>query len=339
MKKTFCLLLAFVAFTLGMKAQPQPNAPLEAPDITPDNIPAVPQKLWTKAKNQGTVEVFNYDAKRADGTSIKKHARVYLPYGYKADDKKHKYNVLYLMHGGGDNSASFLTPPKDWCRLWDVLDHMIQDKQIEPLIVVTPTFYDDDENIGENSMQNAIQATMNYHKELRQYLIPTVEKAYNTYFNAYTDNTNTSAAAVNSTINNTRKHRAFGGFSMGALTTWYQLIGDCAAVKYYIPLSGDIWHFSEDGKRDSYKEVALWVNAELEKSAYKNDFMVFGYTGTKDLAGTPQRNIVASLNAFAPVFRYKKENANLFFSMREEGQHFYGDVNQYLYFALPLLWK
>lgn len=317
-----------MAFFFSANAQPLPDAPSEAPEITHADIPSIPQKMWSKAEKQGTVEVFNYEVKRGDIT-LKKHARVYLPYDYKAKNKKQKYNVLYLMHGGGDNSTSFLTPPKDWLRLWDVLDHMIQDGQIEPLIVVTPTFYDDDENIGANAMQDAINATMNYHKELRNFLIPAVETAYNTYYNK----------KDKEAVNNSRQHRAFGGFSMGALTTWYQLIGDCAAVKYYIPLSGDIWHFSADGKRDSYKEVAQWVNAEVEKSPYKNDFKVFGYTGTKDLAGNPQRNIVAALNAYAPVFRFNKPDANLFFSMREGGQHFYGDVNQYLYFALPLLWK
>lgn len=333
MKKISYLIIAFMACFMGANAQPLPDAPTEAPDITPGNIPSVPQKLWTKAQKQGSIEVFEYDAKSSTGADIKKHARVYLPYGYSDSDKDTKYNVLYLMHGGGDNSKSFLTPPKDWCRLWDVLDHMIQDKMIDPIIVVTPTFYDDDENIGANSMENAIQATMNYHKELRQYLIPTVERAYNTHYAA------TVKGATNQAIDATRSHRAFGGFSMGALTTWYTLIGDCAAVKYYIPLSGDIWHFSADGKRDSYKEVALWVNSELEKSPFKIDFKVFGYTGTKDLAGNPQRNIVAALNAYAPIFRFNKPDANLFFSMREGGQHFYGDVNQYLYFALPLLWK
>ena len=333
MKKINLIFLAVMAFFHTTNAQPLPNAPSEAPEITPTNIPAVPQKLWSKAEKQGKIEVFSYEVKRGDVT-WKKNARVYLPYGYKANDKKKHYNVLYLMHGGGDNSLSFLTPPQDWLRLWDVLDHMIADKQIEPLIVVTPTFYDDDENIGANSMQSATEQTMNFHKELRNFLIPTVENAYNTYYKKAA----AKSASTDKNINATRQHRAFGGFSMGALTTWYQLIGDCAAVKYYIPLSGDIWHFSADGKRDSYKEVALWVNSELEKSPYKNDFKVLGYTGTDDLAGTPQRNIVAALNAFAPVFRFNKPDANLFFSMREGGRHFYGDVNQYLYFALPLLW-
>ncbi len=333
MKRINLILLAFMAIFLGANAQPLPDAPTEAPDITPADIPAIPQKMWTKAEKQGTVEVFNYEVKR-DGKTLKKRARVYLPYGYDAKNKDKQYDVLYLMHGGGDNTTSFLTPPKDWLRLWDVLDHMIQDRQISPLIVVCPTFYDDDENIGANSMNDATQRTMNFHNELREFLIPAVENKYNTYFLLHKKIKN-----VNDRINVTRTHRAFGGFSMGALTTWYQLIFDCAAVKYYIPLSGDIWHFSADGKRDSYKQVAEWVNSEIEKTSYKNAFKVFGYTGTKDLAGNPQRNIVAALNAYAPVFRYNKPDANLFFSMREGGQHFYGDVNQYLYFALPLLWK
>ena len=74
---------------------------------------------------------------------------------------------------------------------------------------------------------------------------------------------------------------------------------------------------------------------------------MYGYTGTNDVAGNPQKNVTEALHKYAPVFRYDtgaaqgrpRQDANLRFSMRQGGQHFYGDINQYLYFALPLLWK
>lgn len=305
-------------------------------ESTIQDIKPIPDALRQPAQKQGRIEEFKYTAHRA-GKTLQKHARVYLPYNYKAKDKKTKYNVLYLMHGGGDKTTSFLTPPNDWFPLRNVLDHMIADGSIDPIIVVTPTFYDDDENIGANKMDDAIALTRDFHIELQYDLIPAVEKAYNTYLEG------TDSVAVTKS----REHRAFGGFSMGALTTWYQLAYGINAVKYFLPLSGDIWAYNEKGEKQSPEFAAKWINGMIEKSGFANDFEVFGYTGTEDMAGNPQKNVTEALHQFAPVFRYDTgaskgqptPNANLRFSMRKGGQHYYGDINQYLYFALPLLWK
>lgn len=297
-------------------------------DSTIQPILPMPDEIRKPAAQQGKIETFNYMAHARDGKLIKKHARVYLPYGYKAKDKKTKYDVLYLMHGGGDNSTSFLTPPQDWVRLCDVLDHLIAEGKMRPIIVVTPTFYDDDENIGNNPMDDAILRTRDFHIELQNDLIPAVETTYNTYLQG-----KDSLA-----ITQSREHRAYGGFSMGALSTWNQLAYGVNAVKYFIPLSGDLWIFNDKGERQDAKAAALWLNSQLEKSPFVNDFEVYGYTGTKDIAGNPQKGLVEALSLYAPVFRYDRPDANLRFSMRQDGQHFYGDINQYLYWALPLIY-
>ena len=329
---TGCMLLEAACKVMGQtKFVPPPVRQ----SVTHASIPPVPRKLWSPAAKQGKIETFDYTVTRG-GETWTKQARVYVPAGYDAADGHRRYNVLYLIHGGGDNEKSFLEPPAGWLRLRDLLDHMIADGEIEPVLVVTPTFYDGDAKKGGNSFQRATELTMNFNQELRTALIPRVESAYNTY---YKDLAAATPDDVNGAIDKTRAHRAFGGFSMGALCTWYQLIRDCAAVKYYIPLSGDIWHFGPDAQRTDFVQTAKWVNEELEKSPYRNDFKVFGYTGTDDIAGTPQRQIVEALAAHAPVFRYGTADANLFFALREKGKHFYGDVNQYLYFALPRLWK
>lgn len=296
-------------------------------------IQDVPEWLNTPAKEQGKIETFNYQVTR-EGKTWTKHARVYLPYGYKAKDKNKRYNVLYLMHGGGDNSTSFLTPPQDWQRLCDVLDHLIMQKRMDPIIVVTPTFYDDDENIGANRMEDATRLTAEYHNEMQDWLIPSVESKYNTYLQGK------DLAAIEAS----RAHRAYGGFSMGALSTWNQLAYGVNAVKYFLPLSGDLWIFDADGKKQSLEEVAKWLNAQLEKSPYKDDFFVYAYTGTDDIAYNPEKELIKNLDAHAPLFRYagshsEAEKPNLRFSQRQGGRHYYGHINQYLYFALPLIFK
>lgn len=288
----------------------------------------IPDAARKPAAKQGKIEVFNYTAHRA-GKTMQKHARVYVPFGYKAKNKNQKYNVVYLMHGGGDNTTSFLTPPKDWLRLKDILDNLIADGKMDPVLVVCPTFYDDDENIGANKMDDAIALTREFHKELQNDLIPTVEKAYNTYL----------AGTDAESITKSREHRAFGGFSMGALTTWFQLAYGVNAVKHFLPLSGDLWVYDDKGEKQSAKVAAEWINGQLAATPFANDFEVYGYTGTEDIAGNPQKGLVEALNAYAPLFRYDCPDANLRFAMKKGGQHYYGDINEYLYYALPLIWK
>ena len=246
-------------------------------ESTIQNLQPIPDEVRKPNAKQGKIEEFKYMAHK-NGRTFQKHARVYTPYGYKAKDKKTKYDVLYLMHGGGDKTTSFLTPPQDWLPLRNILDNLIAEGKMRPIIVVCPTFYDDDENIGANNMGDAIALTRDFHTELQNDLIPTVEKKYNTYLEG------TDSIAVTKS----RDHRAYGGFSMGALSTWYQLAYGVNAVKHFLPLSGDIWAYNEKGEKQDAKFAAEWMNSMLEKSPFAHDFEVYGYTGTKDIAGNPE---------------------------------------------------
>ena len=297
-------------------------------ESTIQNLQPIPDEVRKPNAKQGKIEEFKYMAHK-NGRTFQKHARVYTPYGYKAKDKKTKYDVLYLMHGGGDKTTSFLTPPQDWLPLRNILDNLIAEGKMRPIIVVCPTFYDDDENIGANNMGDAIALTRDFHTELQNDLIPTVEKKYNTYLEG------TDSIAVTKS----RDHRAYGGFSMGALSTWYQLAYGVNAVKHFLPLSGDIWAYNEKGEKQDAKFAAEWMNSMLEKSPFAHDFEVYGYTCTKDIAGNPEKATVEALHKYAPLFRYATPDANLRFSMKKDGEHFYGHINEYLYYALPLIYK
>lgn len=289
-----------------------------------------PAACYKPSAKAGKIETFNYEVER-NGKKWTKRAQVYLPYGYKAKDKKTKYNVLYLMHGGGDNTTSFLTPPQDWLRLKDILDNLIAEKKMAPIIVVTPTFYDDDQNIGANRMEDATRQTQEFHLELEKFLIPSVETAYNTYL----EKTDIEG------IEATRKHRAYGGFSMGALSTWYQLGYGINAVATYLPLSGDVWLFNEKGEKQSLTYAAKWLNSQVEASKYANDFRVLGFTGTDDIAFKAETELMDALHHYAPLFHFGKPGeqcVNLSYGLKQGGRHYYGHVNEYLYYALPLIW-
>lgn len=343
MKKSF---FSLMILSLALSANVSAQTDMAEFEKTIQDIKPIPDAIRQPAEKQGTIEVFNYTAHR-HGETMEKRARVYLPYGYDANDKKTKYNVLYLMHGGGDNTTSFLTPPKDWLPLRNVLDHLIADGKINPIIVVAPTFYDDDQNIGANRMEDATAMTRNFHTELQNDLVPAVETKYHTYYKAPNPKKRT-AKADSLAVTASRSHRAYGGFSMGALSTWFQLAYGVNAVKYFIPLSGDVWIYNDKGEKLPLDEAAKWMNAQLENSPFKKDFQVFGYSGTKDIAGTPEKTLMKGLYDNAPLFRYDdqiattgtpKKGANLRYSMKQNGEHYYGDINQYLYLALPLLFK
>lgn len=321
-----CRPSAFVEGGIGLKVWKVRDAYDFQSTIAP--ILPIPNEIRQPAAKQGKIETFTYTAHRG-GKVMQKRARVYLPYGYKAKDKKTKYDVLYLMHGGGDNTTSFLTPPKDWLPLRQVLDHLIVEGKMRPIIVVTPTFYDDDENIGANRMEDATAMTRNFHTELQNDLIPAVETKYNTFLNG------TDSLAVTQS----RSHRAYGGFSMGALSTWYQLAYGVNAVKHFLPLSGDLWVYNDKGEKQDAKVAAEWINGQLSQSPFSNDFEVYGYTGTEDIAGNPQKALTEALSKYAPLFRYDVPDANLRFAMKNGGQHYYGDINEYLYWALPIIYK
>src|SRR5690606_27759185 len=104
-----------------------------------------------------------------DGGLDEKRLHVYLPYGYDASDTERKYNVLYLMHGGGENEDLIFGGPGQSKEMKKIIDNMIANGDIAPLIVVTPTF-----NGGMND-------TALFHDELIDEIVPLVETKYNTY--------------------------------------------------------------------------------------------------------------------------------------------------------------
>ena len=61
----------------------------------------MPAEMLEECAKKGSVERFEYDTftyDEGDNKPLKKGAWVYLPYGY---DPAKKYDILYLLHGGG----------------------------------------------------------------------------------------------------------------------------------------------------------------------------------------------------------------------------------------------
>jgi enterochelin esterase family protein len=84
---------------------------------------------------KGRLERVDYEA-TAVAPGLKRWMEVYTPPGFSKDKK---YPVLYLLHGiGGNENHEWTSVRRDQGRACIVLDNLIADKMIEPLIVVFP---------------------------------------------------------------------------------------------------------------------------------------------------------------------------------------------------------
>lgn len=277
----------------------------------------VPEK-YRKEIDGGKIEKIFYNTKAGE-ENIEKHAYVYLPPCY---DNEKQYDIFYFMHGGGDGAESYFFGEGREGLLKNMLDHMIKDKLIKPLIVVTPTFYTGG---TDGSVQSAYEHVKKFSNELVKDLMPAVEKAYNVKVYAN---------------ENSREYRMFGGFSMGAACVWEVFISSLDYFKYYMPISGDCWAVEEYGGGKKSFETAKLLSEVAKKSKYNDDFFIYAVTGTNDVAYPAMKE---QLEAMASFEEFKLTNAdevgNVAWNVKEGGVHRYESIEKYLYTALPLLFK
>ncbi|WP_242856155.1 alpha/beta hydrolase [Ruminiclostridium josui] len=254
-----------------------------------------------------------------NGKDLKK-MNVYLPYGYDASDKSKKYNVLYLMHGGGENENLIFGGPGQNKEMKKIIDNMIANGDIEPLIVVTPTFYG-----GKDD-------TALFHEELIKNVVPLVETTYNTY----------AKSASLEDLKASREHRAFGGFSMGSVTTWYTFIHCLDYFKYYMPLSGDCWILGEKAGSEKATLTAEYLAKVAKDSGYTpQDYYLFCATGSLDIAYPNLKPQIDAMKELKDTFIYSSDTkkGNFYFIVSDGGTHAWNWVNQYIYDILPDLFK
>jgi enterochelin esterase-like enzyme len=116
----------------------------------------------------GKLETVEYES---SVVGVTRKARVYTPPGYSADQK---YPVLYLLHGiGGDEN--------EWARGGApevILDGLIADKKIVPMIVVLPNGRSSKDLGPRDPIPKQSPAFALFEKELLSDLIPFIEKTY-----------------------------------------------------------------------------------------------------------------------------------------------------------------
>lgn len=234
----------------------------------PGEIKEIPQSYYTKADEQGTLEELyyaTYESMTYDEKSqtLNKRAIVYLPYGY-SDDQQ--YDVFYLMHGGWSNEISTFGTPSNPSYFKNVIDNAIQNGEIEPMIIVCPTYNNTSSNDSAD-FSLALNLNRNYHNELTNDLIPAVESKYSTY----AENTTPEG------LKNSREHRGFGGFSMGSVATWRTFQNCIDYFKYFMPMSCGT----------SLDDDNIWKSAE---NYSQEDYFVFMMVGTEDFSYSYDNN-------------------------------------------------
>lgn len=280
-------------------------------------ISAVPTKYFEEAELQGQVLQVEYESKdyTADESPITKPAFVYLPYGYDENDKDTKYDILYLMHGWTMTANDFLDEYQS--SLVNILDNMIAFGDIPPVIVVSATF--DAENQSQ-SFSRSVEELSVFHSDLRQNLMPYIEGQFHTYAEDVTEEG----------FRKSREHRAFGGFSLGAVTTWYQFIYNLDYIKYFVPMSGDCWILGTYGGLYYPVETVDYLEDMLTKGGYEeDDFRIYQGIGTDDPIWDQTNSQIQEMfnrDSFTP--------RNLHYAIIEGGRHDLNACEQYLYHAL-----
>ena len=229
-------------------------------------------------------------------------ATVYLPAGYAPDGA---YPVFYLLHGGGGNEHAFFSPDGE---LKQILDHLIADRRMDPMIVVAPTYYPDGAVAKTPGMSGIY--VRDFIPVLANTVIPLVEQRY---------------AAIPD-----RKRRAVGGFSMGGVATWYAMLNGTAFFRWFMPLSGDCWVCGEKGGGDHPDETA----SILADALRGKDFRALVLTGDQDIAYPNLNPQMLAMEKHPEVFGGRVE-----YSVMPGGVHDYETMRIYLCSALPALFR
>lgn len=281
---------------------------------------SVPTEYFQAATEQGTVEVVNYESKdytQESRPTTQKPAYVYLPYGY---DAGKKYDIIYLMHGWTGTAQEYFGM-SDRQQLKNLFDNMIQNGLVRPFIAVSPTW--DKGNEAKDWSESTDEIAV-FYNEYEDDLIPAIESRYSTYAET-TDHDGIVAS---------RNHRAFGGFSLGSVTTWSVFEHCFDLQKYFLPMSGDNWHVAMFGGATYPTETAEFLASVVDSSQYKNDFHVWHAVGTADVRYDQTHNqgmAMMQLPEFGPsTYSYHE---------RPNGQHDMYSVWEFVYNALPVFFS
>lgn len=307
--KKFCLLGMILLIMLSYSAM----AETEQTGYTT----SVPAAYKAASSQPGTVEELTYDSLDyvRDEAPVRKTAFVYLPYGYDANDTETRYNIVYLMHGWGGHAGEYF----DYTATKNVFDHMIENGDIEPMIFVSATFYNEN---SDTDFSSSIEEFRAFHLDFENHLMPAVEGKYHTW----------SEGTTPEDFAASRDHRAFGGFSLGSVTTWLQFCHDADYIRWFLPMSGSSWYYGTYGDFQIKRNVDHIEEVVRDRNLNERGYFIYHAVGTQDAVKSQSLMMadeMLSRNGVFPPEHYV-------FYQKEGGFHDFDAVQEYLYNALPL---
>ncbi len=188
-----------------------------------------------KPEERGTVVEINYPTRdysvpEGDVTAAdryNKHAWVYLPAGYDANDKSTKYPVFILLHGFGQNENTWgLTNQGRGGKIKGYMDRGMANGEVRKFILVCATGVAD-KSWGPNGSGNSFTGYNFFGGELRNDLLPYIRKNFN--------------AAEG------RENVAMAGLSMGGGQTFTIGIAQCLdLISNFAGFSGALFGTADD---------------------------------------------------------------------------------------------
>jgi len=174
---------------------------------------------------------------------------IYKPAGYDINTQE-KYPVLYILHGGGEDETGWATQGKTDL----ILDNLIALQKAKPMLIVMPDGNFNFQGFGENNLRV-------FERELKQSLIPFVEKNYRTKSGP--------------------ENRALAGLSMGGIQTLYAGINNSELFSYLgVFSSGWITPMQDEIAGKQYE----FIKTNIEKLNSNLKLLWIAMGGEEDIA-------------------------------------------------------
>ena len=289
-------------------------------DVEPDGyIDEVDSSYLSECVHQGTFlysSYPSYDYSKDLSLQNKKDRNfsIYLPYGYDENDLDTKYDILYLMHGWLGNYKSFF----DSFPLKNMLDNMIENKLIKPLIIVVLTYNIDDDT---KDLFKGIEEINLFHHDMINNAIPYIESNYHTYLDEISLDG----------IKESREHRGFGGYSLGASCTWSMLYYNHDYFSKYLTISGVLLNVG------NVILPHVDINSKLlleEENNFSNlDYQICALTGLKDVLYPQMKEFLKR------IYNKKSFEGKISYYINKDGKHENKYLKQYLFYGLQILYK
>ena len=222
--------------------------------------------------------------------------------------------MIYLMHGWGGHAGEYF----EFNSQKNMFDNLIERGDMKPTIMVSATFYNAN---SSTDFSSSIEEFRAFHLDFENALMPAVEEKYHTY----------AASTSDADLKASRDHRAFGGFSLGSVTTWLQFCYDYDYIRYFAPMSGSCWYYGTYGDFRFRDNVDFIENLVKENDLDARGYFIYHAVGTQDSVKSQSVSMaeeMLSRSIFTPE--------HYVFYQKDGGYHDFNAVQEYLYNALPL---